>query len=374
MEIAFLIRKLDCGGAEKQLIITAKGLSERGHNVTIYTFYTNGELEYELNETSVKLSCLGKKGRWDILSLLINLFKFIKRDKVEVLYSFMYTQNIIAAIIKIVYHKLAVIWGVRCSFMDFEKYTKLFKVAFKFECFMSRIPNLIISNSEAGKEYALKSGYKNKNFKVMFNGIDCESFKPDDQLGMELRKELDIGENQKLIGIISRIDYIKGHETFIRAASKISKLREDVVFICVGGGNEEYKNYLINLTEELQIKNKIIWYGKSKEVNKIYNALDILTSTSYGEGFSNVIAEAMACGVPCVVTDVGDSAYIVSEYGKVINVNDEEELMNKWNAILSLSEEKIIKLKYNCRKRIENKFSVENLIKNTEEEMRQIFR
>ncbi|MHC5827541.1 MAG: glycosyltransferase, partial [Nostoc sp.] len=154
-----------------------------------------------------------------------------------------------------------------------------------------------------------------------------ERFQPNPEAGLQVRTEWRISKDTILIGLVGRLDPMKDHPTFLKAVALLCKEREDIRFVCVGMGSHEYAQELYQLAEELEVAEKVIWAGGRADMPDIYNALDInCSSSSYGEGFSNVIGEAMACGVPCVVTDVGDSAWIIGDTGIVVPPNNPEAL------------------------------------------------
>jgi glycosyltransferase involved in cell wall biosynthesis len=120
---------------------------------------------------------------------------------------------------------------------------------------------------------------------------------------------------------------MKDHPNFLRAAAQIARSRADVRFVCIGVGPEAYASELVQLTAELGIADRVIWAGGRSDMPAVFNALNLVCSSSaYGEGFPNIIGEAMACGIPCVVTDVGDSAWIVGDLGTVVPPQNPEAL------------------------------------------------
>jgi glycosyltransferase involved in cell wall biosynthesis len=202
---------------------------------------------------------------------------------------------------------------------------------------------------------------------VISNGIDTERFQPDSEAGAKVRSEWGISEKIILIGLVGRLDPMKDHPTFLKAAALLCKEREDVHFVCVGIGSEHYTLELQQLTSELDISEKVIWAGGRSDMPTVHNALNIASSSSsYGEGFANVIGEAMACGVPCVVTDVGDSAWIVGDTGIVVPPKNPEALAAGWNSLLNLAVTERVALAEKARKTIVENFSLRNLVQKTE--------
>jgi glycosyltransferase involved in cell wall biosynthesis len=318
VKITFLARALSYGGAETQLVALAQGLHQVGHSVHVVVFYPDGPLEKELRETGVSVQSLGKRGRWDVLGFLFRLIQVIRQQKPDVLHGYLVLPNILTILLKIISPCSHTVWGIRASNMDLDRYERLARVLYRIECNLSHLADLIIVNSHAGLDYAVAQGFSGRNMLVISNGIDTERFQPDVKARRQVRKEWGLGDDLKVIGLVGRLDPMKDHSTFIKAAAHLIHERKDVRFICVGDGPASYRQELIRSCEELNVSECFIFTGALGDMPGIYNAMDIVVSSSYGEGFSNVIGEAMACGVPCVVTDVGDSSLIVGENGHVV--------------------------------------------------------
>src|SRR5262249_37999795 len=141
---------------------------------------------------------------------------------------------------------------------------------------------------------------------------------------------------EPLIGLVGRVEATKDYPTFLKAAARLSAARPDVRFVCVGEGSAAHAAELRALAQSLHVEGSVIWAGIRHDMPAVYNALDVLTSASVGESFSNVIAEAMACGVPCVVTHVGNSPSIVGETGLIVAPGDPDALAAQWQLLLDL--------------------------------------
>jgi glycosyltransferase involved in cell wall biosynthesis len=326
IEIAFLIRSLNYGGAERQLITLVKALDKRKFNITVLYFYSGGALEKDLQDSGINLICLEKRDRWDVFGFLLRLVRHLKRINPNVLHGFMGTSNLLTIFLKMFFPSTRMLWGVRASNVDLSRYDWLFSLIFKLECLFSRFADLIVVNSYAGQTYHLAHGFPADKMVVIPNGIDTERFKPDKEARARVRAEWNIAEDTILIGLVGRLDPLKDHPTFLKAAALLCQEVENLRFVCVGSGLESYANELYSLSQELGISNKVIWAGARTDMPAVHNSLDIAASSSYTEGFPNVIGEGMACGVPCVVTDVGDSALIVGETGVVVPPKDPEAI------------------------------------------------
>jgi glycosyltransferase involved in cell wall biosynthesis len=310
--ITFVVRSLDAGGAERQLVQLAVGLHEAGWRVNVITFYANGVLEKELHARGIPILCLHKQGRWDLLSLW-RLAKDLRESPPDVVHGYLPVPNILSVLLRPARHT-RVVWGVRASNMDLDRYNWLWKVEFTAARMLSRFADLIIANSKAGYDHHIACGYPRQRVLVIPNGIDLDQFAPNGSARRRVRDEWRVGTEEKLIGLIARLDPMKDHPNFLLAAAVVMRARPNARFVCVGAGEAAYQESLEQLAAQHGLTERIIWAGLRTDMAAVYAALDLaVSSSSFGEGFPNVVAEAMASGVPCVVTDVGDSAAIVGD-------------------------------------------------------------
>jgi glycosyltransferase involved in cell wall biosynthesis len=359
---------LDYGGAETQLTILANGLARSGHAVSVLVFYPGGPLIRRLSP-AVTVRCLEKRGRWDVTGFLRALFRVLDDEQPDVVYAFLATANLLACLTRLCSPKLKVTWGVRASDMDLTRYDWLSSFTYWLERRFSRCPNLIIANSEAGRRYAVSRGFPdNDRFIVIPNGIDVEQFRPDVSLRGAVRAEWGILPHETLVGIVARLDPMKDHPSFLEAAAKLARRDRELRFVSVGAGPEEYAAVLQEQARALGLDKRMIWAGPRGDLPAIYNALDLLVSSSaFGEGFSNVLGEAMACGVPCVATDVGDARKILGDSDTVVPARNPEALVAAVVALLERLHVEGARLGARVRQHIAQNFSVEMLVHRTKE-------
>lgn len=362
MKIVLLCRSLNLGGTERQLVTLAKGLRQRGISVTVVVFYGGGGLEQELHDCGVKVVDMRKSGRWDVLPFFLRLVRVVRELEPEIVYGFLGTANMLASLLRFVLPRISVVWGVRAANVDLNQYDWVSQTTYRFERRISRFADLIICNSHAGMEYAAAHGFPRKKMRVIPNGIDTDKFRPDSASRARVRNEFGILEGERLIGLVGRLDPMKDHETFLRAAAMLERDSSAYRFICVGDGPRAYKIHLQQLAAELQLESKLIWSGSRHDMSDVFNAMDIACSSSYGEGFSNVIAEGMACGIPYVVTDVGDSALIVEGTGLVVPPRIPSALCEGLRSMLTNVGPD---LRVAARRSIVDRFTNEALVNNT---------
>jgi glycosyltransferase involved in cell wall biosynthesis len=364
MKITFLIRTLEYGGAERQLAVLAKGLHQRGHSITILTFYPIGQLDDDLRAAGVTVRSLEKKGRWDLLPFLKSLGAYLEEEKPDIFHGYLTDPNIIGVVMKQFHPGIRYVWGVRQSYIDFSNYTWLMKYLYRVECMLSRFADLIICNSRAGLAYAVSKGFHPDRMISIPNGIDTERFRPDPTAGERIRAEWNLEPEHVLIGMVGRLDPIKDHPGCLKAAARLSKTRPEARFAFIGDGRPEYRRELEAMSRDLGLDDRVIWAGSRADTPAIYNAFDVATLTSYGEGFPNVVGEAMACGKRCVVTDVGDCSWVLGDLGIVVPPKDPARLAQAWEEILKRDPDTAA---LRARERILRNFSAEAMVLKTEE-------
>ncbi len=366
MRLLFIIRAFERGGAERQLIELVRGLDKTRFAITVAAFYDGGPLYDEMQKIEgIRLITLHKKGRWDTLPFLWRLWRLVRSVRPQLIHGYMDMSNLLALLMG----KLSgakVIWGVRASLQDFACYDWLPRRVFQVCAWLSRYADLIIANSYVGKGDHLMHGYAHERFIVIHNGIDTEKFLCLPEAGQPLREQWNIPASAPLIGIVGRLDPQKDHPTFLHAAAQLAQKRSDVRFFCVGDGPADYKAKLQALASKLGLDKRLIWAGPHNNMPAVYNALDILTLTSsFGEGFPNVVGEAMSCGVPTIVTDVGDAARIVENPRRVVSSGDPTALVIAWQDLLSLTHEERRALATVLRNRITKNYAHQILITQT---------
>lgn len=364
MRICLLIRGLNFGGAQRQLVALANGLVKSNHKVSVVVLYPENPLGSQLDER-VEFLVMNKRNRWDLAIFFIKLINIIGKMNPDIIYSFMEVSNILSICLKLFIPKLKVIWGIRHSFLNLKEYdwaTTASEIAErKLACYVDQI----IFNSYAGINIAKTKGFPTSKSCVIHNGIDTDIYRPDNQSRVNLRQEWSISYDERAIGIVGRLNPMKDHHTFLKAASRLKNLNSKVRFVCIGDGPLDYKNELKNLSHDLSLDDKVIWIGNRLDMPSVYNSLDILvSSSSFGEGFPNVIGEAMACGVPCIVTDVGESAIIVGDESCVVPPESPDSLAQAMNDLLTQFQD-IDKVR--IRQRIVERFSIESMVDATEE-------
>ena len=363
LRILFLIRSLDVGGAERQLVVLANELSRRGDDVAVAVFYGGGALEADLH---VPLYDLGKRCRWDFVGFFGRLLLCVRKFRPSAIYGFLGTANVLATILALASRNTKSIIGLRASDIDFGKYESLIRVHSLVERLVSPFATLIVCNSFAGARHATAAGYRNRRIEVIPNGIELGKFTPNKLAGVELRRELGLSPEVPLIVVPARIDPIKDHHTFLEAAGIVDQVAPNVRYVCVGGGAQSYLEELKDKARAMGLGAKVIWAGERQNMVAFYSAASVVCLSSVSEGFPNVLGEAMACGARCVSTDVGDAAVIVGVHGRIVPKQDARALAK---AIIAEVQEESAS---DPRAWVKSRFGVEAMVDRTEEVLRSL--
>jgi len=368
IRVVFLIRSLEAGGAERQLVELVRNLDHATFGISVFTFYPGGVLESDLeNLPGVRLRSARKAGRWDLVGFLVRSWRLMRIAKPHIVHGYMSGANEIAWLLGRAIGA-RVVWGIRASNMDLRRYDWMTRFLFTCGAWLSRRADLVIANSRAGKRHHLQHGYAKANFMVIENGIDTVTYCRNIDSRERLRKQWGIGEDQPVVGLVGRFDPMKDHETFLRAAAIAAARLPSTHFVFVGTGSVRRCAELQALARELGVGEHLTWAGAHRDMAAVYRAFDVATSSSaFGEGFSNSLAEAMACETVCVASDVGDARVIVGDTGEIIPPRDADALAEGWLKVLQAGPAERAERGRQARRRVVEHFSVSTLAARTSE-------
>ncbi|MCM2314056.1 MAG: glycosyltransferase [Thermoanaerobaculia bacterium] len=366
--VVLLARSLSAGGTERQLVNLAIGLKRNAVDVSVVVFYEGGALDEELRDAGVPLRTAGKTGRWDTLRFARELSSRVAEGNAKVIYSFLEVPNVVAAAGRVGLWRLPVVWGIRSSRMDLDRYGLLHRLIYFAQAPLSRSVDSIIFNSEAGRRRARDLGIVASRNRVIPNGIDVERFRFDPRARASLRRSWGVRDDEPLAGIVARLDPVKNHELFVRASALVGAADARVRFVSIGGGDPERAAMLRELADARGLSSRMIWAGERLDLPSVYSALDLNVLSSTGEGFPNAIAESMACETPVVATDVGDAREIVGDTGRIVDASRPEALADAMLEMVRGGGARSA----TARERIASRYSIERMISSTCEELRAV--
>ena len=362
MKIMFLVRSMGVGGAQRQLCVMCRELLRRGHEVSVLLYYGGEPLEGDLRDLGVRIIDLKKRSRWRNLDFLARLIRTARAEQPDVVYALLPLSNLLALLLRHVGGGCAIACGVRASDVSHQpKLDWLMRLAAQLERQLVRHADVVIVNSQTGARY-LCGDRQFPNVVVIDNGIETQTLSFDESGRRRMRVAWEAQHDTPVVGCVARLDPIKDHVTLLRAFALLRQSHPDARLICVGTVVEPHASELRSLARQLQIDAAVRWIERESQLRDLYSGFDTLCLSSISEGFPNVLAEAMACGVPCVATDVGDARRILSSADFLVPAGDPNALAQALVQALAqgrvFSEQRVDKIR--------RKFSPQNLAERTE--------
>lgn len=357
LHVLHLITGLNTGGAETVLCRLLKALPPPAFEHTVISLLPEGALSAQVIKVATLRHMGMRRGRATPADLW-RLRRLMRASRPDVVQGWMYHANVLASVAA-VGTGVPVVWGIRQSLHDYASNGFTTRMAIRAGQYGSRAPTAILYNSTASAEQHRALGYFSRHAQVIPNGFDAGVLVPDAVDRTRVRTELSIPEDAIAIGLVARVHPMKDHANFLHAAALLVRWHSSTVFILVGDGTEPVRFVENPLVDELGLRVHLRLCGRRTDVAAIDNGLDIASSSSYGEAFPNAIAEAMACGTPCVATDVGDVREIIGDTGVVVPPRDPEALAAGWAKLIEMGREQRHALGLRARARIVEHYSLD---------------
>ena len=295
------------------------------------------------------------------------LSRLIRNYDPDVIQTWMYHGDLLGGMAARLARRRAVVWNIRHSNLH-PKENKQTTIWTAKACalFSRRIPKKIVCCSEESRRVHAGLGYDEDRMLVIPNGFDLEAFCPNKEARKSLRGELGLGQNALLIGMAARFNPQKDHFTLIQAARQLKNQGVEFFFVLCGQGIDWENDELVGWIRETDLEDRFFLLGLRSDMPRITAALGVACLSSSGEGFPNVLGEAMACEVPCVATDVGDSAEIVGDTGWIVPPRDPEALARAVKELIDIGTEVRAEMGRAARKRIQENFELGKIVRKYE--------
>ena len=367
MRLEMVITGLSTGGAEMMLLKVLENIDRHRFSPHVISLTTKGENGARIEALGVPVEALGmRSGRFSPVKFL-RLVHWLRRLHPDAVHTWMYHADLLGGLAARLAGVRTVGWAIHHSNISPSHNKRSTLWVMKACAVLSRrIPRTILCCSHKAKEIHVSTGYDEGKIVVIPNGFDLACFKPDSDARISVRSELGLRKDTPLVGLIARLDPQKNHKGFFESAARIHRSRPDAHFLLAGAGVEDNNPTLRREIQQAGVGGNSHLLGRREDIPRLMAALDVLVSSSFGEAFPNVLGEAMACGVPCVVTGVGDSAEIVGETGRVVAAGDMDGLAHNIIEILQLSHEERRAMGANALERIRARFDIESVVRQYE--------
>ena len=348
--LVHVITGLDTGGAETMLCRLAPR-SDFAMRQVVVSLRPGGTLRPALEEAGVPVFDLGL-GRLPAPAALLRLRRILAAERPAVVQSWMYHADLAAAL---AVHLLPsarrplLCWGIRCSDMDVSRYGRQLRMVIAACARLSRWPDAIIANSEAGRRVHGDLGYRPRRFEVVWNGLDLDRLAASPDMRAAVRAELGLTPQDRVVAAVARVDAMKDHATLLAALDRVPDLR----LLLIGLG-----------TEALPPHPRALGLGRRTDVPRLLSAADgIVSSSAFGEGFSNALAEGMAAGCVPVGTDVGDTRPLIGDTGWVVPPRDAAALAEALTALRDLAPDALQAAGARAARRAHDHFSLDGAVR-----------
>jgi glycosyltransferase involved in cell wall biosynthesis len=324
IKVIHLIPSLSYGGAESMLVklISSSDRSLLSHVVVSMT--SRGPLTKDIENAGVPVIALGMPSGIPHPAGLWRLHALLSHESPDVLSTWLYHADLLGSLAATMARVPAVVWNVQCADLDLREHPWHLRWTVRILGPMSHWPSAVVVNSRAGQLASERLGYRPRRWELIPSGFDLERFAPREGARSEVRATLQIPSSSRLVGIVARYHPMKDHLMFLSAAARVHAVQPDVHFVLAGRGVDDRNATLTRRVAECGLSSCVHLVGVWPDVAQLLAGLDIACCSSYSEAFPNAIGEAMACGIPCVSTEVGDCATLVGDTGALVPARNPE--------------------------------------------------
>lgn len=372
MKITHVIIGLGVGGAELMLKRLVEGLNGKdGMHHSVISLTDLGPVGQQLLDSGIHVTSLGMKNSLSIPSTFIKLRRELKKQKSDIVQTWMYHADFLGGLAAKSLGIQNIIWGIRTTDVT-QGSSRLTVILRKLCAWLSySVPKVIICAADAGRKEHEKVGYDSKKMRVIPNGFDPNYLKSSPDKVDKLRNENGLQNKHIVIGSVGRFNIEKNQELFVKAAALIAENHDSLRFMIVGRDNNFENLKLVSWIKQYKLQDRFILLGERSDVPICLSAMDIFCLHSNTEGFPNVLGEAMAMGIPCVSTDVGDARLLLNSYGWVVD-SSAEAIANQINKLLQLDFDQLKNISELAQEHLYENYSILSILDNYKEIYREL--
>jgi glycosyltransferase involved in cell wall biosynthesis len=362
MHIVHVIVSLEVGGAELMLARLVIGQNSDRIRHSVVSLTGLGTIGEQLRARNIEVRALGMPRRAAVFQGFWRLRRALRELQPDVVHTWMYHADFLGGLAAKSLGFKNIVWGVRTTQVGQETSRLTRYLARACSRLSHFVPKLIICAAEASRRSHVALGYDAKRMTVINNGFDVTLLRSGRNARARLRTEWGFNENTVVIGAAGRFSPVKDFQNFVRAAAVVAEAVPESRFVLMGRGLTHDNPQLGQWLTDGRLVDRFVLLGERMDMPSCLAALDIFCLSSRSEGFPNVVGEAMAAGLPCVVTDVGDAAALLGEGGTVVIKGDCSALGEALTRMARLTPAQRAALGEFARARIEAEFSMERVL------------
>lgn len=330
--VAHLITGLETGGAERMLAQLVARMDRGRFRSLVISMTDVGPMGAAIAQAGIPVHPLGVRRGMPDPRAVPRLRRVLREFRPDVLQTWLYHADLLGLAARHLGFAPHLLWNVRCTESLGSDAVR------KVLAWCSGQPDAVVVNSAAGRRFHGAIGYHPRRWVPLPNGFDTRVLRPDPDRRSRWRAEFGWDESVVAVALPARYHPMKDHATFLAAATRLAPHAPGARFVLIGTGNEPANCALAETIAASGLGERVLLLGERGDLHALYPAFDIVTlSSAYGEGFPNVLGEAMSCGVPCAATDVGDCAEIVGDAGAVVPPRDPAALAAAWGRLAALT-------------------------------------
>ena len=362
LRVAHVITGLGLGGAETMLYQMLANLEQESHPSLVISLGDGGYFAERIRRLDIPVKTLNLQPAFPNPLKIRQLRDWLRDFQPDLVQTWMYHADLIGGLAARLAGQTPVVWGIHNSTLDSNLITPTHFVRWVSARISKRLPTAIIACSVRAQEVHVQLGYPSEKMILIPNGFDLQQFKPNPKFRRDVRNELGIAKTAIVIGMVARFHPQKDYPNFIEAAGLLSATRSDLHYLLCGEGVSSENKRLISWLRKAGLSDHVHLLGLRNDIPRLLNAMDLFTlSSAFGEAFPLVVGEAMATGLPSVVTDVGDSAFLVDRTGLAVPPKEPHALAEAWNKMLAMPLQKRRELGKAARKRIKDHYGIDKI-------------
>ncbi|MBU1627037.1 glycosyltransferase [bacterium] len=359
MKILHIIVGLNTGGAESMLKRLIESDTESIPSTVVVSLTTLGTIGESLRAKGVRVHAMGMLSALDFPITLWHLVRLIRQYQPGIIQTWMYHADLLGGVAARLAGNQNIVWGIRQTSVLSRHLVQTVLVVHVCALLSRWIPKKIICVAEAARQTHVAIGYDATRMMVICNGFDFSHFTVTTEQRAAFRRACYFSEGDVIIGCVGRFHPNKGQDNFVKAAAIVANNHLGVKFLLVGRGCDTNNAKLICWLNEYGLQDRFVLLGERSDVPVCLAAMDVFCMPSRTEGFPNSLAEAMAMELPCVATEVGDTAALAGNTVILVPAQDEQALANGLLRVIALSETERHQIGQLAKLRVMTEFPIE---------------